>query len=136
MQLVTASVDGTISTWDVSQGAKLLDLKSAHLHAALTCVAASPDGRRIATGASDGTVFVWSLLSGHLLLTLKCPEGKEVAGLIYDEVGHILLSSSHPIKTTITVSGWNRRLAVFDISADIDLGHIPINVTDGRCLLD
>ena len=76
-QFVTVSLDGTLKTWSTDAALKYLKTMddkngeakpelpkpthtvTAHSGHGVTCVAVSPDGKRLATGATDGTVKLW-----------------------------------------------------------------------------
>jgi WD40 repeat protein/serine/threonine protein kinase len=59
---------GEVKVWDLERGQELLTLRG-HTHE-VTCVAFSPDGRRLASGADDHTVRVWEAERGQELLIL------------------------------------------------------------------
>jgi WD40 repeat protein len=105
-RLVTTGGSGKI--WDVAQGKELFSLKprgqrnipprltegTGHLISA-SCVAWSPDGKRIATGSRDRAVTVWDAATGAELLTLRghtapvtsvawSPDGERIASTAED----------------------------------------------------
>ena len=57
IRLASASADQTARVWDVITGQQVCTLKG-HKDAAYA-VAASADGKRIATGSQDRTVKIW-----------------------------------------------------------------------------
>ena len=60
--------------WDAQTGKELLSLKG---HSgAITCVAFSPDNKRLATTSSDATIKVWDSQTGQELLTLAGHSGR------------------------------------------------------------
>jgi WD40 repeat protein len=108
-KFVTSSADGLLRQWDTAAARKhhkamedsngnakpevpkpLLSVK-AHSGYAVTCLAVSPDGKRLATGATDGTVKLWdpanlrqqvSLAGAHLggvRAVQFSPDGKTLA---------------------------------------------------------
>jgi WD40 repeat protein len=82
------SGDHTVRIWDAADGSQILKLEG---HAqALTGIAYSPDGKRMATSSHDQTVKIWDATSGVEMLTLKghsdrvqsvafSPDGQRVA---------------------------------------------------------
>ena len=58
-----------MKVWDAATGQEILTLKG-HTDA-VTSVAFSPDGKRLASASSDQTVKVWDAATGQETLTLK-----------------------------------------------------------------
>jgi DNA-directed RNA polymerase specialized sigma24 family protein len=68
-QLATvAEQDRRVHVWATGTGQLQLTLEGHNFP--VTCVAYSPDGRRLATGATDRTVRLWDAATGQALLTL------------------------------------------------------------------
>src|SRR5262249_53928831 len=67
-----------------------------------TCLAFSPDSRRLATGGSDNTVVVWDVKKGRAMLVLRGHKQK-VTDLAFSPDGNRLASSS----TDATVRIWD-----------------------------
>jgi len=66
-RLVSASEDGTLRQWDLSAGSEAKKLDNG---AAITAVAASPDGKQFAALGADGIVRVWDA-AGNKVAELK-----------------------------------------------------------------
>jgi WD40 repeat protein len=60
---------GEVKLWDVADGKEVLTFDGHTGY--LTCVAFSPDGKRLASSAVDDTVRVWDLEAGKEALALK-----------------------------------------------------------------
>jgi WD40 repeat protein/serine/threonine protein kinase len=64
----------TIKFWDGASGKELSSVDCSP--ALVTCVAFSPDRRRLATGSADDKVQVWDTVTGQELLSVKGPPGR------------------------------------------------------------
>jgi WD40 repeat protein/tRNA A-37 threonylcarbamoyl transferase component Bud32 len=64
-----ADAGNTVRVWDATTGRETLTLKGHRL--AVTKVAFSPDGRRLASGSQDNTLKVWDAATGKELASLK-----------------------------------------------------------------
>src|SRR5262249_52384231 len=77
---------------------------------AVTCVAMSPDGDRIASGSEDRTVKIWDALTGQEKLTLRGQTG-EIRGVAWSPDGKRILSGSESAKpvwpAVSTMKVWN-----------------------------
>ncbi|KAL6691529.1 hypothetical protein J3F84DRAFT_403517 [Trichoderma pleuroticola] len=58
--IVTYSVDGVVTIWDVETGSPRLAIRDCHSRL-LSCAAFSPDGKRMATASFDGYIGIWNL---------------------------------------------------------------------------
>jgi WD40 repeat protein/serine/threonine protein kinase len=104
-----SSGPGEVKIWDLERGQELFTLRG-HTHA-VTCVAFSPDGQRLAAGANDHTVRIWEAERGQELLTLKghtngvscvsfSPDGHRLASGSLDRTVRIWdASGAHPTQT-------------------------------------
>jgi WD40 repeat protein len=71
--LATASFDRRVDVWDTASGKLLHRLRQDGL---VTCVAFSPDGKRIATGGEDKIVHIWDAATGREVLSLRGHTGQ------------------------------------------------------------
>ena len=76
-QIVTASRDRTIKTWDFASGVEQHSFKEGHAFLA-SSAAFFPDGRKLVTSAVDGTARIWDLATGTETTVLK-NTGREAA---------------------------------------------------------
>jgi WD40 repeat protein len=108
---VTASLDGTLKTWDVlaaRQYQQAMEEKGAdarppvpkptrtltpHGGSGVTALAISPDGKQWATGATDGSVKVWRADSAKLALTMAAAHPGGVRAVQFSPDGKVLASA-------------------------------------------
>jgi WD40 repeat protein len=81
-----------VVVWDCKTG-RLLTRLDGHT-GAITCIAFSPDGRRIATGSADKTAVIWDVESGKELLTLR-GHREQVRSLAFSSDGLRLATGSY-----------------------------------------
>jgi eukaryotic-like serine/threonine-protein kinase len=72
--LVTVSDTGVLRFWDVEAGEVAQEAKTLRGHTEqITCLALSPDERRLITGSRDGTARIWRADTGEQMAVLKHP---------------------------------------------------------------
>jgi WD40 repeat protein/serine/threonine protein kinase len=79
--LHAGSQDGTFSSWDIATGKRISGPIAGHPHA-VVAVAASPNGRWVASVSSDGTLLVRDAGSGEAdgrVFDLPCLPGRQIA---------------------------------------------------------
>ena len=64
--IISGSMDGSATVWDVASGKALVNVKPAGEVPAVTCVAFSPDGKRLACATANGRVGIWNAATGEL----------------------------------------------------------------------
>lgn len=107
---VTVSQDGTLKMWKTAAALKYLkeledkngDAKpavpkpthtvNAHSGYGVTCVAVSPDGKRIATGATDGTIKLWDADAVKQTASLAVAHPGGVRAVAFSPDGKVLAS--------------------------------------------
>ena len=121
---VSASSDKTLKMWDLETGDALRTLedqspKVAHeLFAYPSCVAVTPDGRRVVSaGDHDKWLRVWDTKTGGLLRTLK-GHSKEVEGLAAMADGQRVISASR-----------DRTLKIWDVETGRSLRTLATRTT-------
>jgi WD40 repeat protein len=70
----TVDYDGLVPQLIDENGRELVKFKGSPHQATISCMAFSPDGRRLLTGSNDSTAKLWSV-TGELLQTLKYHRG-------------------------------------------------------------
>src|SRR5207249_3709363 len=80
-----------IRLWDVAT-AKVVSTWAAHPKS-VTCVALSPDGKKLASTSWDDTVKTWDVATGKELLTLKGHTGPTTS-VAFSPDGKIIASGS------------------------------------------
>src|SRR5207247_838398 len=62
--VVSISLEGTITIWDVKSGQAMRVIELPHHDSPATTVCVTPDGRRVVSGSEDGTIHQWDLDTG------------------------------------------------------------------------
>jgi WD40 repeat protein len=107
---VTVSLDGTLKRWETAAALAFLkeqeekagagkpepprpkDSMTAHSNYPVTCVAASPDGKAVATGAADGTVKLWDATNLKPTASLAGAHPGGVRAVAFSPDGKLLAS--------------------------------------------
>lgn len=100
LQLASASRDGIVQFWNISDGRPL-----GTLAAATNCLAYSPAGGTIATGMADSTINLWDVSRDMALATLQ-GHTAPVAALAFSPDGRMLASGS-----------WDETIRLWDVAA-------------------
>jgi WD40 repeat protein len=91
-QIVSASSDNTVRTWDALTGRELHIL---HGHKSWVRSAEfSQDGKRIVSASDDGTLCIWDASEGRLLHTLPHND-PQVLSVAFNEAGNCVISVSY-----------------------------------------
>jgi WD40 repeat protein/serine/threonine protein kinase len=113
-RLTTAGGSQTIRIWDLENGTEAVSPARRIL-----CLAASPDGRRLALGVRDGIIDLWDVAQGKAIGPLQGTT-RRVASLAFSPDGAWLASAGEYGESTVRV---------WDVSA-LELLHV-VNVQQG-----
>ena len=102
LNVASASSDGTVQIWNVSDGRAL-----GMLEANSNALAYAPKGRTLATGMPDFTIDLWDASRGVVLATLQ-GHTAEVGALAFSPDGHTLASGS-----------WDQTVRIWDASSGV-----------------
>jgi PQQ-like domain len=86
----THALDGRLLVIDLSEGQILHRLEPHQEAFGITCLAAEPRGRMLASGAEDGTIALVEIAKGRVLATLRTPETP--ISLAFDPTGKRLFA--------------------------------------------
>jgi WD40 repeat protein len=122
---ITAKAGG-VTVWDWKTGATLRQITAAQT-GSIHCLAASPDGQRLATTGPDRWIRVWDAATGRLEAafrahweSVRCvkfsPDGREI--LSGGEDGTVRLHDAATGKETLALYGHSR--AVIDVAFSPD----------------
>jgi WD40 repeat protein len=116
---------GEVRVWNAHTGQEILTLRG---HAgAVTSVAFSPDGTRLASASFDQTVKLWDARSGQELLTLRghvgpveslafSPDGQRLASASWDQT--VKIWDAHTGQHTFTLRGHTATVSSVAFSPD------------------
>ncbi|XP_073511852.1 cilia- and flagella-associated protein 337-like isoform X2 [Phyllobates terribilis] len=65
-QIISCSEGSVMRTWDLLTGQLLGEVRAAHGHSAITCMALNIDGNRLVSGGKDGSLKLWDYTSNAL----------------------------------------------------------------------
>ena len=96
-RIIGGGRDGAVKMWNATTGQEILTLKG---HTSqISCVAFSPDGRRLASAAEKldvpGEVKVWDAMTGQEICTLTA-DTKSVTSMAFSPDGQRLASAGRP----------------------------------------
>ncbi|MGI8427390.1 MAG: WD40 repeat domain-containing protein [Actinomycetota bacterium] len=77
--VVTGTADGAVILWDWRRAHIVWQTKKGHAKG-VSSLAASPDGRLVASGSWDGTATIWDLETGKLVRAIDIPENHSPFG--------------------------------------------------------
>jgi WD40 repeat protein len=103
------TISGEIKVWEVPSGKDLTTLKGHSRE--VSCLAFSPDGKRLASGSLDGTVKLWDLDSGKETKSLKAEDG--VWAIAFSKDGKRLASG-----------GWGKVVKVWDLASGKEIASL------------
>src|SRR5260370_26864503 len=63
-RFLAAGLGGTVKVWDPQSGKEQLSFPAHEME--ITCIAISPDGKRLATGSFDKSIRVWNADTGKM----------------------------------------------------------------------
>jgi WD40 repeat protein len=90
-QIAMADLDGTLTLWDVTQGAIVRVFRG---HSGMVNhVSFSPDGRQLASASSDGTIKLWEVENGREIASFRGHRGP-VSCVLFSPDGSLLASTS------------------------------------------
>ncbi len=90
-RLVTGSVDGDASVWEIPSGARIRRLREPG--EPVDAVAVSPDGQLVVTASRDGAVQVWHAGSGELQSQFN-PRHSRIFAVEFDRTSKLILAAS------------------------------------------
>jgi len=122
-QVVSASDDGTIRSWDISSGYHLISIQ-ARKHYVRT-LAALPDGGGVISGSYDGVIKVWDLNSGCEVRSLIGHTAKVNAVAVSPD-GRVVISAS----SDNTLRLWSLASGAEDFVVDAHEGEVNCVVVD------
>ena len=82
--------DPVVQIRELEPGARILSLACP---AAVTCMAWSPDGKRLATGCRDFHIYIWNAETGRTQSVLDGPTA-QITALAFDHAGSLLANAS------------------------------------------
>ena len=116
-----ASAGTTVTIWDVATRQEVLALEG-HT-GGVSCLAFSPDGKRIVSGSGDKTLNLWDLATGEETLTLK-GHTDGVSSVAFSPDGKRIISGSN-----------DHTVKVWDAEAGVETLTLTFTVT-GNTLLE
>jgi serine/threonine protein kinase len=100
-QVVTASRDRTLRLWDAASGREKQTL-TGHKQEVL-CLAASPDGKLLASGDSGDTILLWDAITGNQLARLK------------KHADRVMSLAFSPDSKRLASGCWNGEILIWDL---------------------
>lgn len=136
--LLTEDSQSRFQLWTIADGRRLWGPMTLRQRSAITAVAFSPDGRRLATGSDDGSVVVTDVRSGSAL-SPELPSGGSIRTIEFGPDGRTILTASDNamvrVWDLIPENDATRELPNLVTSDPSDSPSIPTVSRDGNVLV-
>ncbi|MFY0576337.1 WD40 repeat domain-containing protein [Cystobacter fuscus] len=126
--LASASSEGTIRIWGVSDGSDLHVLNEAD---AFNCVRFSPDGTSIASGSEYGPARLWSVTEGRSLRVLEQRAAYPALGVAFNPDGTTLVCASDNGSLAFWDATGGRLLRTLELDAG-SVGRVVFSLEGSR----
>ncbi|CAN2388852.1 WD40 repeats [Pristimantis euphronides] len=112
-QIISCSEESVIKTWDLLTGQLVGEVRAAHGHSAVTCIALDAVGNRLVSGGKDGSVKLWDC-TFNSLNPIKTLIQSSTAGS-RDGISDITYAKHNKNQYIISISyGWQIRIFPMD----------------------
>ncbi|KAG9480153.1 hypothetical protein GDO78_011918 [Eleutherodactylus coqui] len=113
-QIISCSEGSVIKTWSLLSGQLVGDVRAAHGHSAVTCIALGTVGNRLVSGGKDGSIKLWDCASNYLTPRRTVLQGSTAGSR--DGISDVTFAEHYKNQYIASIS-YDGRIRIFPLDA-------------------